>query len=69
MYQDTVIPQAQLTANSSLRSYETGAADFLSVLMNLSSTIDYEERYHEEMLSYWLAVTKLEELSGSTLLK
>lgn len=69
LYQDTVIPQAQLTADSSLASYGTGAADFLSVLTNLSSTIDYEERYHEEMLSYWLAVIKLEELSGSTLLQ
>ncbi len=69
LYQDTIIPQAQLTADSSLASYETGAADFLSVLTNLSSTIDYEERYHEEMLSYWLAVIKLEELSGSQILK
>ena len=69
LYQDTIIPQAQLTADSSLASYQTGAADFLSVLTNLSSTIDYEERYHEEMLSYWLAVIKLEELSGSQLLK
>jgi outer membrane protein, heavy metal efflux system len=69
LYKDTVMPQAQLTADSSLASYETGAADFLSVLTNLSSTVDYEERYHEEMLSYWLAVIKLEELSGSSLLK
>ena len=69
LYQDTIIPQAQLTADSSLASYQTGTADFLSVLTNLSSTIDYEERYHEEMLSYWLAVIKLEELSGSQLLK
>ncbi len=69
LYQDTILPQAQLTADSSLASYQTGGADFLSVLTNLSSTIDYEERYHEEMLSYWVAVIKLEELSGSQLLK
>lgn len=69
LYQDTVIPQARLTSDSSLSSYETGAADFLSVLTNLSSTIDYEERYHQEMLSYWFAVIRLEELSGSQLLQ
>ncbi|MGH9629998.1 MAG: TolC family protein, partial [Bryobacteraceae bacterium] len=69
LYQDTVLRQARLTADSSLASYETGGADFLSVLTNLSSTVDYEERYHEEMLSYWLAVIKLEELSGSQLIK
>ena len=69
LYQDTILPQAQLTADSSLASYTTGASDFLSVLTNLSSTVDYEERYHQEMLSYWLAVIRLEELSGSQLLK
>ncbi len=69
LYQDTIMPQAQLTADSSLATYGTGTGDFLSVLTNLSGTIDYEERYHEEMLAYWLAVIKLEELSGSQLLK
>ena len=69
LYQDTVLPQAQLASESSLASYETGTADFLSVLTNLSSSIDYEERYHEEMLSYWLAVIRLEELTGSSLLR
>lgn len=69
LYQDTVIPQAKLTADSSLASYETGAVDFMSVLMNLSSTVDHEERYHEEMLAYWLAVIRLEELSAQQLLK
>ncbi|MEO8128076.1 MAG: TolC family protein [Bryobacteraceae bacterium] len=68
LYRDTIIPQARLTADSSLATYQTGAADFLSVLTNLASTIDYEERYHEEMLSFWLAVIRLEELSGSQLL-
>ena len=69
LYQDTVIPQAKLTTESSLSSYETGAADFLSVLTNLSAAVDYEERYHEEMLAYWMALIKLEEMSGLDLVK
>jgi outer membrane protein TolC len=69
LYQDTVIPQAKLTTESSLSLYGTGAADFLSVLTNLSAAVEYEERYHEEMLAYWMALIKLEEMSGLDLVK
>jgi outer membrane protein, heavy metal efflux system len=69
LYQDTLLPQTGLTTDSSLASYETGAADFLSVLTNLMSKVDLEERYHAEMLAYWSAVIRLEEVTGLQLLK
>jgi outer membrane protein, heavy metal efflux system len=68
LYLDTVIPQSGLTVESSIASYQTGALDFLSVLNNLIGKTDFEERYHEEMLAYWSAVTRLEELTGLQLL-
>ena len=68
LYQDTVIPQSGLTVESSIASYQTGALDFLSVLNNLIGKTDFEERYHEEMLAYWSAVTRLEEVTGLQLL-
>ena len=68
LYQDTVIPQSGLTVESSVASYQTGALDFLSVLNNLIDKTEFEERYHEEMLAYWSAVTRLEELTGLQLL-
>ena len=64
MYSTTVIPQSSLALQSSLASYETGAVDFLSVLMNFTTMLDYELNYHEEMLSYFLAVARLEEMTG-----
>jgi outer membrane protein TolC len=67
MYANTVIPQSALALQSSLISYETGAVDFLSVLTNFITTLDYELNYHEEMLSYFLAVTRLEEMTGTDL--
>ncbi len=69
MYADTVIPQASLALESSLASYETGAVDFLSVLMNFTTMVEYEENYHEEMLSFHLAMIRLEEMTGSRLLE
>lgn len=64
LYRDTVIPQARFTIQSSLASYETGAADFLSVLMNHMAAIEYEMSYHEQMQEMHLALARLEEMTG-----
>jgi hypothetical protein len=32
--------------------------------MNFTTMLDYELNYHEEMLSYFLASARLEELTG-----
>lgn len=67
LYDDTAIPQAKLSIESSLPSYETGDLDFLSVLTNYTTLIDLEMNYHQEMLNYHLALTRLEEVTGLTL--
>lgn len=68
LYRDTILPQNGLTVESSLNSYQTGAGDFAPVLANLTAKIDAEESLHEEELKYVLALTKLEELTGVTLI-
>ena len=45
-------------------SYETGALDFLSVLTNFMTVVDYELNYHEEMVRFHLALARLEEMTG-----
>ena len=67
LYADTILPQSALTVESSLSSYETGATDFLSVLTNLTTKVEAEERYHEEQLSYAIALARLEEITGALL--
>jgi outer membrane protein TolC len=69
LYRKTAIPQALLTVDSSLASYETGAVDFLSVLNNYTAALDYEMNYHEEMLNYHLALSRLEETTGVSLIE
>jgi outer membrane protein TolC len=64
LYGDTILPQSALTIESSLASYETGATDFLSVLTNVMTRIDSEERYHEQRMMYEIALARLEELTG-----
>lgn len=64
LYADTVLPQSQLTVDSSLLAYQTGSTDFVAVLNNLATKVDVEEQIHEQELTYALALARLEELTG-----
>lgn len=64
LYSKSVTPQASLALESSLSSYETGTLDFLSVLTNFMTVVDYELNYHEELVRFHLALVRLEEMTG-----
>jgi outer membrane protein, heavy metal efflux system len=64
LYEDTILPQSQLTVDSSLAAYQTGAADFVAVLNNLTTKVDVEEQLHEQEMNYLVARAKLEEMTG-----
>ncbi len=67
LYTQTVVPQGNLALESSLSTYETGAVDFLSVLTNFTTVLDYEMNYYDEALNYGLALSRLEEMTGQPL--
>jgi cobalt-zinc-cadmium efflux system outer membrane protein len=67
LYRDTVLPQARLALESSMASYQTGAVDFLSVLTNFGTVLEYEMTYFDELTSYHTAVSRLEEMIGTPL--
>ncbi len=69
LYGQTVIPQASLALESSLATYETGTIDFLSVLTNYVTVVEYEMNYYEELQNYYLALSRLEEMTGLALTK
>jgi outer membrane protein, heavy metal efflux system len=67
LYRQTVLPQARLALESSMASYQTGAVDFLSVLTNFGTVLEYEMTYFDELASYHTAVSRLEEMIGTSL--
>ena len=67
LYLQTVVPQSNLALEASLSTYETGSVDFLSVLTNFTTVLDYEMNYYEEALNYELALSRLEEMTGRSL--
>lgn len=67
LYSGAVLPQSTLALESSLSSYQVGSVDFLTLLTNLRTVLDYEVMYYEEMAAYHKALARLEELTGMAL--
>lgn len=67
LYRDTVLPQAHLTLESSMSSYQTGSGDVSSLLTNFAAVLEYEMTYFDELAAYHAAVSRLEEMTGAPL--
>ncbi|MBI4476681.1 MAG: TolC family protein [Acidobacteria bacterium] len=66
LYEDSVLPQARLTLESSLAAYRVGRVDFLSVLTNFMKVLEYEVSYEEQTARHRQALARLEPLLGLT---
>ncbi len=69
LYTDSVLPQARLTLESGLASYQVGKADFLTVLTNFTGVLTYELSLEEQRTQYRQALARLEPLVGAELIK
>jgi outer membrane protein TolC len=69
LYEQAVIPQARLALESSLSSYETGSVDFLTVFMNYTTVVEYQMNYYDELQNFYLALARLEEMTGRLLVQ
>jgi|SRR5271157_440640 len=68
LYSKAILPQSSLTMESSLSSYEVGTADFLTVLSNFATVLDYQVAYQEQLASHEKALARLEELTALDLI-
>jgi cobalt-zinc-cadmium efflux system outer membrane protein len=64
LYAHQVVPQSELALQSSLTGYETGSADFLTVLANFTTIREYQMSYREQQSEYLKALAGMEELIG-----
>jgi outer membrane protein TolC len=67
LYSQAVVPQSSLALESSMSAYQTGAADFITVLGNFSNVLDYETNYYRELANYQTALARMEALVGEDL--
>ena len=64
LYSQGVVPQASLALESSMSSYQVGNVDFLSVLGNFSTVLNYEISYYRELANYQMALAQMETIVG-----
>ncbi len=67
LYGDAIVPQATLALESSISSYRVGKVDFLSLLSNQQTVLEYEMKYYEVLVDYYKALVALESLTGEEL--
>jgi outer membrane protein TolC len=67
LYSKGVVPLSSLALESSLSSYQVGNVDFLTVLTNFSTILNYEVDYYRELANYQTALARMENLVGMDL--
>jgi outer membrane protein TolC len=64
LYRDAIIPQAKGALESSMAGYAVGNVDFLTMVTNAITLLDYEIEYLKKFTDYEKAIAKLEALTG-----
>ncbi|MFN0087153.1 MAG: TolC family protein [Blastocatellia bacterium] len=67
LYGTTIIPQSSLSLESAISGYEVGKVDFLTLLDNLVTLLNYELNYYEQLSNREKAIAALEPFVGVNL--
>ena len=67
LYSSTIVPQSSLSLESAIAGYQVGKVDFLTLLDNLVTLLNYELSYYEQLSNEEKAVAALEPLVGVSL--
>jgi outer membrane protein TolC len=67
LYSQGVVPQSSLALESSMSAYQVGNVDFLTVIGNFTTVLNYETDYYRELANYQTALARMETLIGTDL--
>lgn len=67
LFSQGVVPQSSLALESSMSSYQVGNVDFLTVMGNFTTVLNYETEYYRELANYQTALARMEALTGADL--
>ena len=68
LYAKAIVPQASLALESSLASYEVGTIDFLTLMNNFVTILDYETHYWDQYARLAASLARLEALVATRLI-
>ena len=64
LYDQAILPQAELARDSAQASYSVGNVDFLTVLTSYSAIYSYQLDYRRQRADYEIAIARIEGLTG-----
>jgi cobalt-zinc-cadmium efflux system outer membrane protein len=64
LHEQGLVPQATLSLESAMASYQVGKVDFQTLLTALTRALDYETEYYELLSEYWTALAEMESYAG-----
>ena len=68
LFQSGIVPQSSTALESALSGYEVGNVDFLTLLNNAVTLLNYEMQYYQELTKHEQALAELEPLVGVELI-
>jgi len=63
LYVNTIIPQANSALESASSNYAVGKTDFLTIITNLITVLDYRMNYYEQLASFQKATAMIHKLT------
>jgi len=69
LYSTGIVPQSSLALESAMAGYQAGKVDFLSLLANFTTVLDYETDYYRQLADYLEATARIEALTGVDITK
>jgi len=67
LFSQGVVPQSSLALESSMSAYQVGNVDFLTVIGNFTTVLNYETDYYRELANYQTALARIEAVTGAEL--
>ena len=64
LFSQGVVPQSSLALESSMSAYQVGNVDFLTVIGNFTTVLNYETDYYRELANYQISLARMEALTG-----
>ena len=68
LFSQGVVPQSSLALESSMSAYQVGNVDFLTVIGNFTTVLNYETEYYRELANYQTALARMEVLTAADLI-
>ena len=67
LFSQGVIPQSSLALESSMSAYQVGNVDFLTLIGNFTTVLNYQTDYYRELANYQTSLARMEAVTGAEL--